>query len=58
MFEWTSAGIGLAAIAALLAVLQILWIAALLQRNRRRRLSEPLSPRAFHDELERIFRQS
>jgi len=39
------------------AGLQIWWIGALLQRNRRRRAAEPLSSREFRSELERIFRR-
>ena len=58
MFEWSSTSISLLASAVLVVVLQIWWIDALLKRNRRRRLAEPLSPRAFRDELEKIFRQS
>ena len=58
MFEWSSTSISLLASAVLVVVLQIWWIDSLLQRNRRRRLGEPLSPRAFRDELEKIFRQS
>ena len=58
MFEWTSASISLLAFTVLLAFLQLWWIASVLKRNRARRLAEPLSPRAFRAELERIFRQS
>ena len=58
MFEWSSTSISLLASAVLVVVLQIWWIDSLLKRNRRSRLAEPLSARAFRDELEKIFRQS
>ena len=58
MVEWSSTSISLLASAVLIVVLQLWWIDSLLKRNRRRHLAEPLSPRAFRDELEKIFRQS
>lgn len=58
VFEWTSVSITLLACTVLLAALQILLIAGLLKRNRIRRLAQPLSPRAFRAELERILRQA
>ncbi len=42
-------------IASLLIALQVWWIGAVLQRNQRRRLGEPLSATAFQRELKRIF---
>ena len=42
-------------IASFLIVLQIIWIGAMFQRNKRRRLGEPLSSTAFQRELKRIF---
>ena len=42
-------------IASLLIVLQVCWIGAVLRRNQRRRLGEPLSATAFQRELQRIF---
>ena len=42
-------------IASLLIALQVCWIGAVLRRNQRRRLGEPLSATAFQRELQRIF---
>ena len=42
-------------IPSLLIVLQVCWIGAVLRRNQRRRLGEPLSATAFQRELQRIF---
>lgn len=43
-------------VGSLCSVLQLCWIASLLKRNKRFRGSQPLSARAFRQELERIFR--
>ena len=53
--QWTDAQSPLLIISSLLVALQICWIGAMLQRNKRRRLGEPLSATAFQRELERIF---
>ena len=42
-------------IASLLIALQVCWIGAVLRRNQRRRLGEPLSATEFQSELQRIF---
>jgi len=42
-------------IVSLLISLQVCWIGAVLRRNQRRRLGEPLSATAFQRELQRIF---
>ena len=42
----------------LFAALQIWWIGSLLKRNQHRSGAQPLSGKAFQDELERIFRNS
>ena len=42
-------------IASLLIALQVCWIGAVLRRNQRRRLGEPLSATEFQRELQRIF---
>ena len=41
--------------ASLLIALQLCWIGAVLRRNQRRSLGEPLSSSAFQRELQRIF---
>lgn len=56
--EWNSASVSLLTTGVLFSALQIWWIASLLQRNRRRRGSAPLSTRDFRRELDRIFRDS
>ena len=53
--QWTDAQSPLLIISSLLVALQLCWIGAMLQRNKRRRLGEPLSATAFQRELERIF---
>jgi len=53
--QWNDAHFSLLVISSLLIALQICWISAMLQRNKRRRLGEPLSTTAFQRELERIF---
>ena len=53
--QWTDAQSAFLIISSLLIALQICWIGAMLQRNKRRRLGEPLSATAFQRELERIF---
>ena len=55
--EWNSATVGLLTTGVLFYT-QIWWIASLLQRNRRRRASAPLSSQDFRRELDRIFRDS
>ena len=41
--------------ASLLIVLQVCWIGAVVRRNQRKHLGEPLSAIAFQRELQRIF---
>ncbi|QNJ02846.1 putative conserved membrane protein [Synechococcus sp. PROS-U-1] len=53
--EWNDAESPLLIISSLFIGLQICWIGAMLRRNQRRRLGEPLSSTAFQRELERIF---
>jgi len=53
--QWHDSQSLLLIIASLLIVLQICWIGAIVQRNKRRRLGEPLSATAFQRELDRIF---
>ena len=53
--QWTDAQSPLLIISSLLVALQLCWIGAMFQRNKRRRLGEPLSATAFQRELERIF---
>ena len=56
--QWNDAQSPLLIIFSLLIALQIGWIAAMLQRNKRRHLGEPLSATAFQRELDRIFSRS
>jgi len=44
-------------IVSLLISLQVCWIGAVLRRNHRRRLAEPLSAIAFQRVLQRIFQE-
>ena len=53
--EWNDAESPLLIISSLFIGLQICWIGAMLRRNQRRRLGEPLSSTTFQRELERIF---
>ena len=53
--QWNDLESPLLIIASLLIVLQVCWIEAVLRRNQRRRLGEPLSATAFQRELQRIF---
>ena len=53
--EWNDAESLFLIISSLFIGLQICWIGAMLRRNQRRRLGEPLSSTAFQRELERIF---
>ena len=53
--QWNDAESPFLIISSLFIGLQICWIAAMLRRNQRRRLGEPLSSTAFQRELERIF---
>ena len=53
--DWSASTIGLLSTGLLVAVLQIWWIAFLLQRNRRRQSAAPLSSKEFRQQLERIF---
>ena len=53
--QWNDFGSPVRIIASLLIALQVCWIEALLRRNQRRRLGEPLSATAFQRELQRIF---
>lgn len=53
--QWNGAESPVLIISSLLVALQIYWIGAMLQRNKRRHLGEPLSATAFRRELERIF---
>ena len=55
---WNDATVSLVITGLLFGVLQVWWIASLLQRNRRRRYAEPLSQSAFRQELDRIFYRS
>ena len=53
--QWNDLESPVLIIALLLIVLQVCWIGAVLWRNQRRRLGEPLSATAFQRELQRIF---
>ena len=53
---WRSSTVSLGLTCLVFVGLQLWWIGALLQRNKRRRGAEPLSSEAFRQELERIFR--
>ena len=53
--QWNDLESPVLIIASLLFVLQVCWIGAVLRRNQRRRLGEPLSATAFKRELQRIF---
>ena len=53
--QWNDLESPVLIIASLLIVLQVCWIGAVLRRNQRRRLGEPLSGTAFQRELQRIF---
>ena len=53
--QWNDLESPVLIIASLLIVLQVCWIGAVLRRNQRRRLGEPLSATAFQRELQRIF---
>ena len=53
--QWNGLESPVLIIASLLIVLQVCWIGAVLRRNQRRRLGEPLSATAFQRELQRIF---
>ena len=53
--QWNDLESRVLIIASLLIALQVCWIGAVLRRNQRRRLGEPLSPIAFQRELQRIF---
>ena len=56
--EWNAATFSLCLCGFVFAALQIWWIGSLLKRNHHRRGAQPLSGKAFQDELERIFRNS
>ena len=56
--QWNDLESPVLIIASLLIVLQVCWIGAVLRRNQRRRLGEPLSATAFQRELDRIFSRS
>ena len=53
--QWNDLGSPILIIASLLIALQVCWIGAVLRRNQRRRLGEPLSSTDFQRELQRIF---
>ena len=53
--QWNDLESPVLIIASLLIVLQVCWIGAVLRRNQRRRLGEPLSATSFQRELQRIF---
>ena len=53
--QWNDPESPVLIIASLLIALQVCWIGAVLRRNQRRRLGEPLSAKAFQRELQRIF---
>ncbi len=53
--QWNDLESQVLIIASLLIVLQVCWIGAVLRRNQRRRLGEPLSATVFQRELQRIF---
>ena len=53
--QWNGLEAPVLIIASLLIALQVCWIGAVLRRNQRRRLGEPLSATAFQHELQRIF---
>ena len=53
--QWNDLESPVLIIASLLIVLQVCWIGAVLRRNQRRRLGEPLTATAFQRELQRIF---
>ena len=53
--QWNDLESPVLIIASLLIVLQVCWIGAVLRRNQRRHLGEPLSATAFQRELQRIF---
>ena len=53
--QWNDLESPVLIIASLLIVLQVCWIGAVLRRNQRRRLGEPLNATAFQRELQRIF---
>ena len=53
--QWNDPESPVLVIASPLIALQLCWIGALLRRNQRRRMGEPLSARAFQRELKRIF---
>ena len=53
--QWNDPESPVLIIASLLIALQVCWTGAVLRRNQRRRLGEPLSAIAFQRELQRIF---
>ena len=53
--QWSDLGSPVLIMASLLIAVQLCWIGAVLRRNLRRRLGEPLSATAFQRELQRIF---
>ena len=53
--QWNDLESPVLIIASLLIALQVCWIGAVLRRNQRMRLGEPLSSTAFQRELQRIF---
>ena len=53
--QWNDLESPVLIIASLLIVLQVGWIGAVLRRNQRRRVGEPLTATAFQRELQRIF---
>ena len=53
--QWNDLESPVLIIASLLIVLQVCWIGAVLRRNQRRHLGEPLSDTEFQRELQRIF---
>ena len=53
--QWNDLESPVLIIASLLIALQVCWIGAVLRRNQRRRLGEPLSATEFQRELQRIF---
>ena len=55
--QWNDLESPVLIIASLLIALQVCWIGAVLRRNKRRRLGEPLSATAFQRELQRIFKK-
>ena len=56
--QWNDPASPVLIIASLLVALQVCWIGAVLRRNQRRRLGEPLSATAFQREVQRIFSRS